>query len=87
MSDGMDPDNLKLASLGNLKINRFIRTMRETHGEDKLDQIMDGLLIAAFIYYAHDVGYLNQIEVLLWFWQRRLHPEEALRSVETEGSA
>ena len=55
MSDGMDPDNLKLASLGNLKINRFIRTMREAHGEDKLVQKMDGLLIAAFIYYAHDV--------------------------------
>ncbi len=85
MSDRDHPDNLKLAALGNIEINRFIQEMREAHGAEKLEKIMDGTLISIFQYYAHDVGSLKRIEDLLWFWNRRLHPEEALRNVEPEG--
>ena len=85
MSDRMHPDNLKLAALGDLAILRLIREMRQEHSEEELIQIMDGVLIAVFGYYAHDVGNLKRIEDLLWFWNRRLYPEEALRSIEPEG--
>ena len=87
MSDRDHPDNIRLAALGNLAILKHIREMREEHGEEKLVQIMDGGLIAIFGYYAHDVGNMKRIEDLLWFWQRRLHPEEALRDIDTEGQA
>ncbi len=87
MADRMSPENLELAALGDLEILRFIRTMREAYGEENIVQIMDGVLIATFGYFAHDVGSLKRIEDLLWFWNRRLHPEEALRNVEPEGQA
>ena len=87
MSDPNHPDNIRLAAQGNLAILKHIREIREEHGEEKLVQIIDGGLIAIFGYYAHDVGSLKRIEDLLWFWDRRLHPEKALRDVDTKGSA
>ena len=87
MSDLDHPDNMRLAALGNLAIQKHIREMREEHSEENLVQIMDGVLIATFGYFAHDVGNLDRIEDLVRFWNRRLHPEEALRNIETEGQA